>query len=507
MGRNTKTYLLLTLWSAVALLLLSPDSPLHGPWSRCDSAIFFTSGKALMNGLRPYVDFTDSKGPLLWLIYGVGYLLSPRSYTGVYVVSIFVYACTFYYNYKTARIFLKDENRSLAVTLLMTVAYFWPWFHFEVRAEDFATLPVAISLYYMCQLLYGCGDAAAIQQTVRRQGLVQGGCFMALVMIKYSIAAMQGIIILVVMWHVLRERRKDVLPLTGWMAAGAAAVAAPFMLYLWMRGAVPTFIEEYFVNTIKTIGTDFNGNAVESDRDWQYFIDRWENPALLIILAIGGWLMSRRLKCYRWVPLLIPLFFFVLASRRNLGYYYCICHIFAIYLFVWLFGLSHKPLKRQWLWVVAIGVLFWSTAQNFRKGSNLWKVCEWNNTEMEKAYKQISATMDGSYKPRILYLYSQDYGHGLWSDAQPAGRYWQYQYGSTHNMDRDHIKIIESGRADYIIINHEPKTYSECIPPGMIIAKGYTRILRLKYTNHIGQELSTAVYKKKDDNELQDNHQ
>ena len=389
----------------------------------------------------------------------------------------------------------------------MTVAYFWPWFHFEVRAEDFATLPVAISLYYMCQLLYGCGDAAAIQQTVRRQGLVQGGCFMALVMIKYSIAAMQGIIILVVMWHVLRERRKDVLPLTGWMAAGAAAVAAPFMLYLWMRGAVPTFIEEYFVNTIKTVGTDFNGDAVESDRDWQYFIDRWENPALLIILAIGGWLMSRRLKCYRWVPLLIPLFFFVLASRRNLGYYYCICHIFAIYLFVWLFGLSHKPLKRQWLWVVAIGVLFWSTAQNFRKDSNLWKVCEWNNTEMEKAYKQISATMDGSYKPRILYLYSQDYGHGLWSDAQPAGRYWQYQYGSTHNMDRDHIKIIESGRADYIIINHEPKTYSECIPPGMIIAKGYTRILRLKYTNHIGQELSTAVYKKKDDNELQDNHQ
>lgn len=385
MGRNTNTYLLLTLWSAAVLMLLSPDSPLHGPWSRCDSAIFFTSGKALMNGLRPYVDFADSKGPLLWLIYGIGYLLSPRSYTGVYVVSVFVYACTFYYNYKTARIFLKDERRALAVMLLMTVAYFWPWFHFEVRAEDFATLPVAISLYCMCRELYGCGSAAAqptdgrgdcnsaaqptvrrgdcnsaaqptdgrgdcnsaAQPTVRRIGLVLGGCFMALVMIKYSIAAMQGIIILVVMWHVLRERRKDVLPLTGWMAAGAAAVAAPFMLYLWMRGAVPTFIEEYFVNTIKTVGTDFNGDAVESDRDWQYFIARWENPALLVILAIGGWLMSLRLKRYRWVPLLVVLFFFVLASRRNLGYYYCICHIFVLWLFVWLWGLSGKLLKRH----------------------------------------------------------------------------------------------------------------------------------------------------------------
>ena len=506
MGKNSKIYLLLAVWSAVTLLLLSPDSLIHGPWNRCDSAIFFTSGKALMNGLRPYVDFTDSKGPLLWLFYGVGYLLSPRSYTGIYIVSCFVYAGIFYYNYKTARIFLKDENRSLAVTLLMTVAYFWPWFHFEVRAEDFATLPVAISLYYMCRMIYCSGDGAT-QPTVRRQGLVQGGCFMALVMIKYNIAAMQGIIILVVMWHVLRKQRNAVLPLIGWMSAGAAAVATPFMLYLWMRGAVPTFIEEYFINTIKTVGTDFNGNAVESNRDWKYFLMRWESPALLAILTIGGCLIGLRLKRYRWVPLLVVLFFFGLASRRNLGYYYCICHIFAIYLFVWLFGLSGKPLKRQWLWGVAIGILLWSTVQNFHKGSDLWKVCKWNNIEMEKAYRQISATMDGSHKPRILYLYSQDYGHGLWNDAQPAGRYWQYQYGSTPAMDRDHIGILESGSADYIIINDEPKTYLECIPPGMIIAKGYTRILRLKYTNHIGQELSTAVYKKKDDNELQDNHQ
>ena len=29
-----------------------------------------------MNGMVPYVDFTDSKGPSLWLIYGIGYLLS-----------------------------------------------------------------------------------------------------------------------------------------------------------------------------------------------------------------------------------------------------------------------------------------------------------------------------------------------------------------------------------------------------------------------------------------------
>ena len=552
MGRNTNTYLLLTLWSAAVLMLLSPDSPLHGPWSRCDSAIFFTSGKALMNGLRPYVDFADSKGPLLWLIYGIGYLLSPRSYTGVYVVSVFVYACTFYYNYKTARIFLKDERRALAVTLLMTVAYFWPWFHFEVRAEDFATLPVAISLYCMCRELYGCGSAAAqptdgrgdcnsaaqptdgrgdcnsaaqptvrrgdcnsaaqptdgrgdcnsaAQPTVRWIGLVLGGCFMALVMIKYSIAAMQGIIILVVMWHVLRERRKDVLPLTGWMAAGAAAVAAPFMLYLWMRGAVLAFFGEYFVNTVKTIGLDLEGNPMTLGRDWLIFIRDWRHPVFLLVLAFGGLLLGWRLPRYRWVPLLTAVFFFVLSTRHNLGYYYCICYIFVIWLLVWLFGLSGKPLKRQWLWTVAIGVMLWGAGQNFQKGSRLWKTCRWNNTEIENAYRQISATMDGSRKPRILCLFSLDYGYGLWHDALPAGKYWQCQTGSTPEMNREHTGLLESGSVDYIIINDEPRTFAKGIPPGKLLSHGYTRVLRIEYANLADAVVRTAVYRKNDHQE------
>lgn len=30
----------------------------------------------------PYVDFIGSKGPLLWLIYGVGYVITPHSFIG-----------------------------------------------------------------------------------------------------------------------------------------------------------------------------------------------------------------------------------------------------------------------------------------------------------------------------------------------------------------------------------------------------------------------------------------
>ena len=68
-----RIYLSLLLYSFLILFIVSPDSYTHDLYSRCDSAWFFMCGKAWMNGLVPYVDFADSKGPLLWLIYGVGY--------------------------------------------------------------------------------------------------------------------------------------------------------------------------------------------------------------------------------------------------------------------------------------------------------------------------------------------------------------------------------------------------------------------------------------------------
>ena len=62
----------LALFAFIILLLVSPDSYTHDVYFRVDSGCFFTAGKAWMNGMVPYIDFADSKGPLLWLIYGVG---------------------------------------------------------------------------------------------------------------------------------------------------------------------------------------------------------------------------------------------------------------------------------------------------------------------------------------------------------------------------------------------------------------------------------------------------
>ena len=57
-----------------------------------DGNAFFTMGKGMFNGKVPYKDLFEQKGPLLYLIYGIGYLISHDTLLGVlFIRSYFIY--------------------------------------------------------------------------------------------------------------------------------------------------------------------------------------------------------------------------------------------------------------------------------------------------------------------------------------------------------------------------------------------------------------------------------
>ena len=149
-----KDYIYLSAFLWVVLFMISPDSYTHLLFDRDDSAVFFTSGKALMNGMTPYVDFADSKGPLLWLIYGIGYLISHYDYTGVFWLSWIAYSITFSFIFRISRIFLDDNKLSFIASVAMIMFVFYPWFHYEVKSEDWCQPFVAASIYYACRMIY-----------------------------------------------------------------------------------------------------------------------------------------------------------------------------------------------------------------------------------------------------------------------------------------------------------------------------------------------------------------
>ena len=164
--------------------IISADSYTHDLWYRNDSAWFYLSGKAWMNGMIPYVDFTDSKGPLLFLIYGIGYLICPYNYIGVFWIGVFWYSAVFFMLYKLCGLFLKDDKLSLATSLSMAMAIFLPFHDTEFRAEDLCMLFIVVSFYELCKIIYSGNNS------MFRWCFVTGICLGATFLIKFSITAM-----------------------------------------------------------------------------------------------------------------------------------------------------------------------------------------------------------------------------------------------------------------------------------------------------------------------------
>lgn len=486
MSTDRKIFCGLLLWSAVVLMLMSPDSPLHGFWNHCDSAWFFMGGKAMMNGMRPYVDFCDSKGPLLWLIYGIGYLLSPRSYTGVYVLTVFCYAGIFYYNFKTARIFLKDNGRSLMATLLMAFPYFIYWFHYEIRAEDFCTLPVAVSVYYLFHLLYARDEP---QHSVRLTGLVLGVCFMALFFIKWNIAVMQGFMLMVALYYYDRESGKFWESLK-WLSTGAFVVALPFVSYLLLKGVLDAFFTEYLLNTFLTkqgSGYSFSVYAENALYDPSIL-------SLLLMTVSGGWLLGRHLPRYRHVPLLIVAVFFLLTSYRSFNYYYAACLIFMLFFFVGILMSISLTVSKRNLGAAVLIVLAWGVYENSHPKSMLYKSAIWTDSESREVYQDVERLFSKVPHPRIMNLFCNELGFGVGQECLPAGKYWGCQWGMTDEMMREHVELLKSGAADFVVIFIDGSIYEHGLTWEDLESFGYRKCYSKQYGHpQSGVGITTVV--------------
>lgn len=488
---DRSVFLFLLLWSVAVLYLMSIDSPLHGAWDRLDSAIFFTSGKALMSGMRPYVDFADSKGPLLWLIYGVGYLLSPHTYHGVWLLSCLAYGGILYYNYKTALLLLGEWRSALAVAMVMPFFYLQYWFHDVVRAEDFAAFFLSVSLYHMLRVL--CGREGRVED-VRQVGLTLGGCFMSLVLIKYNIAAMQAAMTLVVVFACLRHGGRQAGALVRWGAAGLSLVALPFVVYLLARGSFSAFVTEYFVNTLNTVGYETAKSKTYLEEVSSALGTR-QALAMLMTLTLSGWMASLRLSRLRYAPLFVAWLSFAICMHHTLFHYYNICSVFLIFLPVHVVGLVRLRMRDM----AAIGacMLAWGVYENTREGTWQHRVCHWTEKTHEEYYKYFSSQIQGHH-PSILYLYGCDYGYGLASGALPAGKYWTYQLGMTPEMELEHVRPLLEGSADYIVVNDYQRCERKGFDDRRISSYGYTMVCMQPYYNHKGQLRENMIYKRRD---------
>lgn len=462
-GSLKKPGFVLLVFTAALLTLAGSYGWLHAEALRFDNNWFMMCGKSWMSGLTPYVDFTDSKGPLLWLIYGLAYLITPRSFGGMFLFDLLFYWGTFMLLYKTAFIMLRNAPQSLLATMAMAFFFFYPGMHQEVLIEDYCHLFNAMALYAAVRVLY---------EGEYRDSLMfwTGAALGAALMMKYSamitLLAPAGMILL----YLLVKRRSFWRALLL-MAGGFAAVVLPFVVYLAAAGALDDFLREYFFNTGVTIlnaKESIDGEAAALKKRWPFNIiylhrrDQFLSEFLRLVLV--GFLMSlyvfRRSK---WLLALLVLWYggslllySITASDR---YFMSLC-IFAFGGLLFLAAITGNVKMPGAILggAVMLGVLavllthYYYSEMHFpgRDRASLEKrqhVGALINAEQQRLGR----------KPTLMYYHTSDFGEHTLTDAVAGARYWSVQHGMSDGMMKAHDAELREKHPDIVIIKEEDK--------------------------------------------------
>ena len=458
------SWMVMATFATVVLLLVSADSYTHDYYDHYDSATFFASGKAWMSGLIPYVDFSDSKGPLLWLIYGVGYLLSPRTTLGVFWITCLVYAFIFWWLYKTASIYLDDKRQAMFAAMATAISVFFPVVRYETRAEDFALFFLVWALYHVCRLLHHDGGDAPRQ--LFRASVVLAVGMAATLLIKYNVSAMLGVMALFVLYDAWR-RHLGVWRHVGVMALTSVLVLAPFAIYMLAVGCLDDFVREYFVVNMEVVARQHArmGHPINMLIAHRYTVGVYLLLNGLSALAIGLWV--RRYRAFVVVAFLAT----VLLTVTNAFwlYYYAVCGIFVCFGVVALMRrLACRPMRLRALLAGATAIVAVVLAMHLCHDESWF----FRDNAERKALYDYAYIMSLRPRPRIIYYNTCTSGFGIPVGSLPGCKYWTSQSGATQQMVDDQLQAIMRREADFVF---SLKDYDK---PAMFDSLGYHR-----YTN------------------------
>jgi len=197
---------------------------------------------------KAYRDLYEQKGPLLYALYALCYLVSHRSFLGAWLLEAAAAFCFLLY---ACRCFLLFNEKLSPIFLFLTAAltYTAPAFLKGGSAEE-------LCLALLMPVCF-CGLRAVRQEKALspRECLLIGLSAGAVLWIKYSLLGFYVGFILVPAYFMIRNHEAGrLIRQLGMILLGVAAASLPVLLYFAVNGALKDLWTAYFYNNLFVYG-------------------------------------------------------------------------------------------------------------------------------------------------------------------------------------------------------------------------------------------------------------
>lgn len=361
---------------AFVYMFSTSTSPRYNSWSD-DSAIFQAVGKAWSEGLLPYVDIFENKGPLIFFIDAIGYMIAPR--VGIFLFQIPAMYLSMLLMWRALRLRLSCKATFVAAMFIMI--FYAAYYLDGNRTEEWSMPFLMAATYFFLRGLKNSSDGKIFCPSI--VGLIDGLGFGACVLLRATNAAPICCYVFLTMIFLIQAHEfKTLLKNFLSFCAGFAVIVLPFMIYFAAHGALYDMLYgTILLNVLYTTGTEhYPLNEI-------YFFYVTINLLPLILLlavSVAGLLHERTRLLWSCLFVGAAMLIFMMGLRPYQGY--CVLIVPTMPLLFHAADAVREmysvPLKRLWqaedfsfgrfalkFFAVCIGATLclplWSYAKNF----------------------------------------------------------------------------------------------------------------------------------------------
>ncbi len=340
--------------SVLLLLICSKSSPLYPFNDWVDANSFFTMGKGMMHGRIPYRDLFEQKGVLLYFLHGIAYLISNRTFFGVYVLEVISFSIFLFYGFKLVTIFIDKKYTIVSLPILAASILNLKSFSNGDSAEEFCLPILAIGLYYLIKYFKDLYPNPIPYRWLLINGIL-AGCvlWIKFTMLGFWIAWMGSIFSCLL----LSKHYRNVVIGCMVFLLGMLLASLPWILYFGLNKSISDWFYTYFVFNAKFYSTS---NSILSNIKsiFNHFLyQAYKNPFFCSLLLLGVTVFVTTKKFLKKIEHRLCLLSCVLClsltvygGGKSFVYYFLIFSPFVVFGFVFLLDFYFNefgPLKTN----------------------------------------------------------------------------------------------------------------------------------------------------------------
>lgn len=251
--KNKKIILYCFIVSLLILLVASKSSPLYPLNDWCDANAFFTMGKGLFNGKIIFKELFEQKGPFLYLIYGLGYLISNTSFLGVFILEVISSTIFLYLTHKIINLYLDEKYSYIILPLFAFLIYTATGFRHGSSCEEFCFPMMMYSLY---ELIKYARTNEISYKKIYIVGFMAGLIFLT----KYTVLGINFAFMLCLFISLLKQKNFKKAFISPFVYLfGMFMPLIPWLIYFGVNGAIKDFFNVYiFINLFSYTETKVN---------------------------------------------------------------------------------------------------------------------------------------------------------------------------------------------------------------------------------------------------------